>query len=244
MKGLIRRLLFPPRCAACRELSDWYPESVALCENCQADWENQKGERCLICGARVCDCDCMTEEMKKAKCEALGKLVYYHPNTRKPTQNRLLYAIKEHKTRHNFAFLAREMLPLVERFVKETDPASVVITYLPRTREAKRKYEVDQAEELARAISKHSGISVTCLLERLGGKPQKELSREARIRNARQSYQLKGAPDLKGKTILLVDDVVTTGAGMAVGARLLRRAGAKRVFCVAVATDICNREIL
>jgi len=113
MKGLIRRLLFPPRCAACRELSDWYPESVALCENCQADWENQKGERCLICGARVCDCDCMTEEMKKAKCEALGKLAYYHPNTRKPTQNRLLYAIKEHKTRHNFAFLARELVLII-----------------------------------------------------------------------------------------------------------------------------------
>lgn len=243
MKELIRRLFFPPRCAACHALVDWYETGVGLCEACFKEWRAEKEERCAICGESVSRCGCMPDAMQKAKCEGFRKLNYYDPKTRKKVQNRVVYTVKESRVRSTFEFLAKEMLPLVRETVGERSTDEFCITYLPRTRKAKRRYGVDQAEQLARALSSLSGIEWTEVFERDGGVAQKGLSPAERARNAQKSYRLKNGVELHGKRILLIDDVVTTGAGMAVGARLCRRAGAASIFGLALSSDIANREI-
>lgn len=243
MSSLIKRLFFPPRCAACRELVDWHEENLGLCKACMPLWQTEKRETCAICGEAVSKCGCMPQAMQRAKCKAFYKLTYYYPNTRKKVQNRLVYTIKENAVRNSFEFLAKELLPTVERIVNEDPCGDYLISYLPRTREAKRKYDVDQAEALARALSKLTGIEFCHALERIGGVQQKELTLAARAKNARESYRLRADAEIKGKQMILVDDVVTTGAGMAVGARLCRKAGALAVYCLSVASDITNREI-
>ncbi|MBQ9806862.1 MAG: ComF family protein [Clostridia bacterium] len=243
MKGLLKRLFFPPRCASCRELVDWYGQGVGLCDACMREWEIEKREACAICGEAVCKCNCMPEEMQKAKCKGFRKLAYYYPNTHKKVQNRLIYTIKENAVRNSFEFLAGELLGAVKEIVGEDPTENFLIAYLPRTREAKRRYDVDQAEQLARALSAVSGIEIVRAFERNGGVQQKELTPAQRTKNARESYRIRSDVSLKGKQILLVDDIVTTGAGMAVGAKLCRRAGAAGVYCLAAASDIVNREI-
>ena len=118
------------------------------------------------------------------------------------------------------------------------------LTFLPRGNAAKLEYGVDQAEELARALSVLSGIPLKKLIMRRRGKnkQQKKLSFDERIRNANASFRLARRAELSGKTVFLVDDIVTTGAGMAACTRLLRKAGAKNVYCLAAASDDANRE--
>lgn len=244
MKDLIGRLLFPPRCAACRELLDWYEKGKGLCARCQAEWTAEMRELCTICTKEVANCSCMPELMQKAKCEGFRKLTYYYPKTRKKVQNRVIYTIKESCTRTAFDYLANGLKPMVDEIVGDRAPTDFCIAYLPRTRAARERYGVDQAEQLARALSKLTGIALIQALLRDGGKEQKQLVSNERLRNAQGSYRIKDGIDLSGKRVLLVDDLVTTGASMAVGVKLLRRAGAKSVYALAVASDITNREIL
>lgn len=67
--------------------------------------------------------------------------------------------------------------------------------------------------------------------------PQKALAREDRFRNVRGAYAAKEGMDLTGKRILLVDDIITTGATVSVCALALLEAGAADVFAVSVAAD-------
>ena len=243
MKGLIGRLLFPPRCAACKSLLDWYEDGCGLCEGCIGAWNQEKREHCAICAKEISACSCMPEMMKKAKCGGFFKLTYYYPNTKKHVQNRVIYAIKEKRARTAFDFLAKEMQPLVEKIVGEAQKSEFCIVYLPRIRKAKRRYEVDQAEQLARALSGRTGIAIAPVLVRNGGKEQTRLTPNERMKNAQASFFLENEEQICGKCVLLVDDLVTTGAGMSAATKLCRRAGATRVYAISVASDITNREI-
>lgn len=243
MSGLLKRLLFPPKCAACRALADWYREGSALCERCFAEWSYETHERCSVCGDEVRACKCMPMSMQKAKCAMHRKLVYYYPATRKKVQNKILYAIKEGESALRYEFLAKEMLPQIEEATKEVPRERLLITFLPRSRAAKERYGHDQAELLARAISKRSGIPCAALIKRVGGSEQKNLSVAQRLANAKNAFLPDPEADIKGKTLLLVDDMVTTGAGMAEATRKLLHRGAEAVYCFSVATDVCNREM-
>lgn len=65
--------------------------------------------------------------------------------------------------------------------------------------------------------------------------PQTELSRTARLANLRRSFAVRRPADVRGKRVLLVDDVMTTGTTFHECAKALRKAGAGDVYAVALA---------
>lgn len=240
-----RRLLFPPKCAACGALLDWdmpLTEQTALCETCRRRWESEKADTCDVCAMRVTACVCMTKAMQKAKCAGFRKTVFYHHGNRTHVQNRLIFSIKTNNARQTPRFLAAELLPMLEEMIAEKE--GVVLTYVPRSRAAKLRYGTDQARRLAEELSALSGLACKTLLVRTGrqSKEQKSLSPTARMRNAEAVYAISRNADVAGKCVVLVDDIVTTGATVAACVRLLRRAGASEVFCLAVATDDANKN--
>lgn len=185
--------------------------------------------------------------MQKAGCERLCKLVYYTPRKREPVQNRLIYRMKAKGDRRTARFLAIQMLPQLQKALEEcgVDRTDAVLTYLPRSRRAFLQHGTDQARVLAEALSAQSGIPVEKLILRRWSavQAQKSLSPEARLQNARHAYMANQRAVCKKKTVLLVDDLVTTGAGMAIGTRILRRMGARRVICFAIASDVANKDL-
>ena len=68
-------------------------------------------------------------------------------------------------------------------------------------------------------------------------RPQKTLDRAARLENTRGAYACRPGTDLSGMRVLLVDDVITTGATVSACALALLQAGAVSVFAVSVAAD-------
>ena len=243
-------LLFPPKCASCRSLlaPELYGcQDLALCEDCMKKWNSECLETCGICAKKVNECFCVTEEMQKAKCKAFGKAVFYYGNHHGAVQNNLIFSLKERGARRNLRFAANALLPVLQRMILDVSDfakENAVFTYLPRTHRAKLAYGTDQAEELARALSQSSGIPVMRLVRRrwLIGKEQKRLSPAERTKNAQKSLVAVKHADCQGKTVIVVDDIVTTGAGMAACARLLRSMGAREVLCLSLASDSVNRD--
>ena len=246
--SFLSRLLFPPKCAACKVLLDWYETDgvTALCPSCLEKWIAEKNVTCGICGKKVTHCSCVTGEMRKARCAGFRKLTYYQGRTREPVPNRLIYHIKESRSAQTHAFLARELQSAIEELLPcVEDRQKAVLTFVPRSRSAKMKYGTDQAEELARALAKVTDLPCRKLIRRASGRggEQKTLSASARLKNATHSFVLSRGVDVRGKTVVLVDDIVTTGASMATCTRLLRHVGAQQVYCLSIASNDVNREI-
>ena len=247
--SLFSRLLFPPKCAVCGELfSIDVSEEIALCEECRKKWDNELLETCGICACKIGECLCLTEQMSRARIASFSKLTYYYPQKRGNIQNELIYILKKSRNRRALRFLGTLLGDRVKALIKteSLSPDGVILTYIPRSHAARLEYGTDQAMELAKGISRTTGIPCHRLLRRKWGqnRSQKHLGGVQRYQNAKRSYTVdQKAKDLiNGKTVILVDDLVTTGVSMSVCARLLSKMGARAVHSVAVSSDIINRD--
>lgn len=137
----------------------------------------------------------------------------------------LVARLKYRNARSSVRFLARGMAALI--------PADHVdlVTWAPTTPARLRARGFDQAEVLARAVARRLGLPCRRLLQRAPGPAQ--TGRDAVARHAGPAFA--ACRHLAGARILLVDDVVTTGATVAGAAQALRGAGAGGVRVVAAA---------
>lgn len=239
-------LLFPPKCAACARLLDFTKagESCALCDGCLMRWNAAKAELCGHCLSSVSACTCMTDTLSRVRCRGLFKLTYYKQGNRSAVQNRIVFRIKEVRDFRTPHFLSGELAAAIRAHEGEMDLSNAVIAYAPRRRQAYRLHGTDQARELAVALSRRLQIPMFHGIVRKRGrqKEQKALTPRERLRNARASFLIRDGELVSGKTVLLVDDIVTTGASMAACAQHLMRAGAEAVYGVAVASDDANQN--
>ena len=108
------------------------------------------------------------------------------------------------------------------------------VTFCPRSMRARYARGFDQSLLLAQAASSASGKPMEALLSRSGSpRAQHTLSAAARRENVKDTFY--GARNLDGANILLIDDVVTTGATASEAARALKKSGAMRVFVLCLA---------
>jgi ComF family protein len=110
------------------------------------------------------------------------------------------------------------------------------ITAVPLHWRRQWQREFNQSELLARATSKRSGIPVVHALKRVHATmTQAGLSHAGRRRNMAGAFVCKQTGAVKGKRILLIDDVMTTGSTAAACALALKKAGALRVALLTIA---------
>lgn len=108
-----------------------------------------------------------------------------------------------------------------------------VITYVPMTRLEKAFGHFNQSKLLAKRLSKIMGVECKTLLRKTKNtKKQHTLKGDARLMNLKDCFAAKRNKDIKGKMVLLVDDVKTTGTTLNECSKALRRAGAKAICCV------------
>jgi ComF family protein len=144
---------------------------------------------------------------------------------------RELIARAKYRERHAaLGWLAGEMvrsLVASEVVVARDD----VVTWAPTTRARRRRRGFDQAELLARAVARALGLEARALLRRDGGVPQTGSSAAVRAKQVRfRSVRVDA-----GIRVIVVDDVVTTGATLRAAASALRSAGAAGIVGLASA---------
>ena len=238
MLSFVKQLIFPPHCAGCGSClaPSFAGDPPLLCKECEAEWERELRAQCPKCHADYPECDCMPVAMKRAGIAHFVKLVPYGEGANRRVARHMILSMKTASRTRLCAFLAGELAGGVQRALEECECAATdaVIAHLPRDQRTVRRYGVDQAKELAMALSLQTGISHATLFRRKKRvKKQKTLSEKERMLNLVEAFALESTPTQK--CVILVDDIVTTGASMAVPARLLRTLGITQVIAVAPA---------
>ncbi len=138
--------------------------------------------------------------------------------------------------REDFRDLPEIFTPYMKQFVKKKLLPEKIhcIAYLPRRQAARRRIGFDQAQRMATIFSRYLDLPVEPLLIRQGhAKAQHKAKYENREKNIQGAF--RSARPLEGETVLLVDDIVTTGASAREGARILKKAGAMKVYILSLA---------
>lgn len=238
--NIVSNLLFPPRCVNCGELlyiDITEKQKKSLCEKCRAFLESEKVRSCPECGVDMKNCRCMPKALSKAGCSALLKLVSYRPYGNMPIR-KMIFSLKHSYNKPSFEFVAEQLrfLLISEMKKRKLMPCDCVISYLPRSSKNKNEEGFDQACEIAKALSRQTGIKLSkCLRRRFFTREEKKLNRVERLLNMDSAFCLDGkSGDVEGKTVILVDDIVTTGSGMAAASKLVLSAGAYDIIGLCV----------
>lgn len=232
--GELLRVLAPSPCVVCGEQLGWGAARVASC--CRACWENLPrldGARCRICALpwdghdRSEPFTCIECQSSQSTLDWIDSWGHYRAGTVD-----VVHALKF--ARHDFLATALSSL-LVDTLQRRGDLNFSAVVPVPMHRAKRRKRGYNQAALLARGVARKAGLPlrITWLEKIVNSPPQSSLSREERARNVRATYQAR--PACSGSSILLVDDICTTGETLRACALALKKKGATRVCAVTLA---------
>ena len=237
-RTFLLELLFPPKCVGCRERLDIFDDKRrdedAFCPQCRAEWEREKLECCPSCGVAAVDCSCCPPILKRKYVDCVSLIKF----GRTLSADRLIYTIKKRKLYKAFAFASDELAKRFESYCYRynTDLSDAVFTNVPRKASSIAKYGFDHAKVLSQLTATAVGTEYAELVVRRGrGHDQKKLTGEERKRNVEGRFYAVDNGDLKGKTVVLVDDVVTTGNTAYQCIRALRKQGVSKVILLSIA---------
>ena len=210
------KIVYPDRCACCGRIVG----SGKLCGGCEALIKRIPDNCCLKCGLPFQSCECGAGEPA-----ADGFAAPFYNCGR---AQRGIYRLKFHSAERAADFFGAAMADCF----KERFPGVVPdgICFVPMDRVSKRKRGFNQAERLARVVADKLYVPVIpeAIRKTRRCEPQHTLSREKRIRNVKGAFA--GDGPVAGKTLIIIDDIRTTGATINECARALKAAGAEKVF--------------
>lgn len=213
-------------CAACgRDLfADGY-----FCAECLRTLPFNDGATCAFCGRATAE-----EVPACIECKADAPL-FDRAASAFRYEGEIVRLVRRFKTGERrlakpFAFCMRKAL--------EKLPPADFLVFVPMTKEAERRRGYNQARLLAQELSALTGIPTeeTVLEKTRETSAQKELSARERMKNMRGCFHVHERKKCRGRSVLLVDDVLTTGATASAAAYALRNAGAAKVYVLTVAS--------
>jgi competence protein ComFC len=243
-------LLYPRLCHACQmplsvAVSAPVPSSggseVGLCGRCFGEMRRLETPYCLKCG------DAFDSEDEAFVCSNCGgrKFHFSFAFSAYRAEGPLLYLIHQFKYSHQL-HLAVPLAQLLAQAFDEPRLRSLLeerpwIVPVPLHPRRQREREYNQAAELARLLAQKLGLTFCpCLRRSRYTVTQTRLDRKDRLQNIRQAFTMKLPRSLRkewpgDQPVLLIDDVLTTGATASACAKILRLGGASDVVVLTLA---------
>lgn len=208
-------LIAPDECLVCGA------EGLCICNNCAQANLVLKKPACPICNA------INQNGATCGRCRSRTKLsgatiAFRYEGVAKQLVAQMKYESKRSIARHFGSALLGEV-PI----------SNFVVSYVPSDGATRRRRGFDQAKLIARAYAKKNHCEFDTLLLRSRHIRQVGMSRKQRLANVADNFVIKRP--VEGQNILLVDDVITTGATASECAKVLKNAGARRVWLLATA---------
>jgi len=241
MRALIERclqFLLPPQCHCCEKFLEEGQQGI--CPDCLSKIRWIEPPLCTLCGVPF-----LSSEVENHPCGAcltrgkyftMARAVGYYEGPLREAIHRWKYEEKNYLT----LFFGEK---LAEGFCRYWDPQSFdLIIPVPLHSKRLRERGFNQALLLVKELSRRTRIpySKRLLQKRILTPPQVNLSGGEREKGVRGSFHIQRDEEIEGKSILLVDDVYTTGATVNECSKVLLKAGAERVDVLTIAHAIKN----
>ncbi len=224
----IKQFLWPEICPFCGKV-----HRAGICLGCQKLLNDLKIQepRCLKCGKPIryhekeyCH-DCQNTQHYFEQ----GKSLWLH----KSPVNQSIYQFKYHNQREFSKYYAKALADAYASDVKRWKPDVLIPIPLHARRRRKRGY--NQAELLAKELSKYLKIPVDSKTVRRVRytNPQKKMDHSKRKSNLKRAFSVKPFP-ARVKTVLLIDDIYTTGNTIDAVAMELKKKGVEKVYFLTI----------
>ena len=227
LKESLLTFFFPRRCAVCDCV---VAENAQICPDCAKKVHLLSGDICMICGKKVKDGSVYCYDCKHKKHEFVRNFaVFVYSDIRES-----VYRFKYSGRAEYAGYYAKEAYKLHGKQLDALRADAIIPVPLHPSKQRKRGY--NQAEEFAKELSVIMGIPVrTDLIKRCKRtKPLKTLNISERQNNLKKAF-LFTQNDVKLSTIILVDDIYTTGATLDAVAKECHKAGIDRIYAITVA---------
>lgn len=214
-------LLAPHQCIIC------YRDGEVLCQSCRAAECEPPISRCYMCNKLTVDFRLCKSHRAQSRLSRVWWTGQYDGWLKQ-----LIWDMKLRRARDAGRSLGRllsEQLP----YLKE----DTLVVPVPTASSRIRRRGFDQASIIARSFAGSRGLKYSPFLRRHGQQSQHGKRRLERLKNMHSTFSLtnSGARQLPGTTVLLIDDVLTTGATLESAARVLKEHGATRVYAAVIA---------
>lgn len=228
---------YPEVCQLCR-LGRAGPDEGYVCGDCWHEVRFIEPPFCRRCGLPFSGE--ITQEFECANCQ--GVRLYFErargAAVAKGPLREALHRYKYNNARWFGVFLADILWRQAgSSLLKEPCDLIVPVPLFPLK---KREREFNQAEEISKIIGEKTNwpVETKAIARVRNTRTQTQLTRQERAENMRRAFQLKNDANIKNKRVLLIDDVLTTGATTNACARALKRGGAKEVAVWTVARGV------
>lgn len=229
IRNFILDLIFPKFCASCKK------EGRHLCLNCSQELQINHYSFCSVCKNK-------TPNLQKCARHKTYLKFFFSPFSYDNTAIKNLI--------HNFKYeFIKSIGPELAYFQIQTlknssiyqfileNPQNFLITAVPLHKKRLAWRGFNQSEILAKEISQKLNIKLFSELKRIKNtKPQIDMAdHKEREQNIKEAFICKNNKKIKNKTIILVDDMITTGATMEECAKILKKSGAKEIWGLTIA---------
>lgn len=227
--GVLLDLFYPRRCPVCDKAVK--PFGSLICEECESKMKYIRAPYCQKCGKELKDTravfchDCANREHAYDSGMALFDYLSVSDS---------IYRFKYRGRQEYAAYYGERMARVLGKRILALHPDALVP--VPIHEEKKRQRGYNQAEAVARELGGILDIPVeTKLIKRVRKtKPMKDLSVQERQNNLKRAFKIC-KNDVKLNTIIIIDDIYTTGSTVDAMARELRHAGIKHIYFAALA---------
>lgn len=219
LKKIILSLFFPERCGICGEIK---PFLKPYCPKCAIDTKIVSDTACKQCGHDNCIC----HKDISATLPHFSAVYYY--------QGQLKRSIHQYKFYGESSYadiFGKAMADKIK--VDYPDTKFDGVCFVPMTDLAIRKRGYNQSELLAKVVAETLKLPLISCLEKAKETPsQKDLTAEQRRENIKESFTIIADSDIIDKTLIVCDDIKTTGATLKECSDTLMKAGAKDIYCL------------
>ena len=226
-------IILPPRCPCCGKI---IRTQTGVCPNCFNKINFISAPYCKICGMPFENQSDVTANRICPACLKEKRITHFNRSAvlYEGLSKKLLLHFKFYD-KPQYAKLFAKWLKVAGADIFKEGTDLIVPVPLSYRRLIKRRY--NQSALLAGELSKITGLEVDMdnLKKIKHTKPQSELLGKARLKNIKKAFALQNPTKIKGKKVLLVDDIMTTGATLAECANILLKAGAIQVDTLTVA---------
>ena len=220
-------ILFPETCPVCKNSAKDH-KIAPICADCWEAVSPYEGPMCRRCGKPLVSdisitCgECLEDEPAFSYARSFG---LYEGVLKKAISLMKFYGIKR---------LSR---PLSDVMLYLKIPEADIVIPVPLHEKRLRKREFNQSALIAKYLAASQGITVmlNCLVKIRDTTPQVGLSSQERRKNIKGAFAINNRLLISGKDIVLVDDVVTTGATVRECSKVLKKAGARNIYVITLA---------